>query len=136
MFLLAIFEAFIDVIATLAAAVLSHKAVSGAIADAIVLGMNRFLVQPDLDLRLMQMNETLSKRQSVLARKAGEDFPKMVGNFIQGMMKKENAAREEQDEVESMSHGSSVGGGQDEGIDVPSSPDRVVQELSFSTFGR
>lgn len=82
----AIFDACVNVVALFAAAVLSHPAVQDAAARTIVRGMNDFVTQPDLDSHMKVMSETMSKTQDEMAAKAGQDFPKLVGSFIQGMM--------------------------------------------------
>jgi hypothetical protein len=83
----AFFETFVHCIATVCAAVLNHPAVQDAIANGIVAGMNAFARQPDLDEHVKIMSETLSRNQRQLARNAGEDFPVLIGNFFQGMIK-------------------------------------------------
>jgi len=83
----ATFTGSVSCVATFVAAVLNHPLVQDAIANGIVAGMNAFAHQPNLAEHIMIMNETLSKSQRELARNAGEDFPVLVGNFFQGMIK-------------------------------------------------
>lgn len=65
---------------------LSHEDVQIAIGHSIVVGMNMFLRQPNLDEHVLLMSETVARTQPELARKSGEDFPKLVGSFLQGML--------------------------------------------------
>jgi hypothetical protein len=76
----------VGLVARSTAAVLSHPAVKQAAANIIVLAMNQFILQPDLDQKLLIMSETMAKQQGELARRSGEDFPKLVGSFMQGMV--------------------------------------------------
>ena len=80
------FDSTVDAIATLSSAILSHPTMKQTLSDIMVKGMNEFMLQQDLDEKLVTMNATLSRRQPDLARHAGEDFPKLVGSFIQGML--------------------------------------------------
>lgn len=65
---------------------LSHEDVQIAIGHSIVVGMNMLLRQPNLDEHVLLMSETVARTQPELARKSGEDFPKLVGSFLQGML--------------------------------------------------
>lgn len=80
------FNGIVECLATVTGAVLAHPKVQHAAADTMVLAMNQFMVQPDLDEKLLVMNETMSRRHEDFARRTGEDFPKIVGNFLQGML--------------------------------------------------
>lgn len=90
----ALLDAFVHVTATICAAVLRHEAVQAAGATMMVRAMNDFLRQPDLNEHVRVMSETMSKNQEDYARSAGQDFPKLAGQFIQGMLSphKKNAA--------------------------------------------
>ena len=81
-----LFDGCVEVAATFVAAVLNHPSVQLAIARGIVAGMKQFTREPDLGEHLRVMGETMTKTQTELARNAGEDFPKVVGNFFKGMM--------------------------------------------------
>jgi hypothetical protein len=67
-------------------AVLSHPSVETAVAKCIVRGMNDFLTQDELDRHVKTMSATMQRNQPELARNAGQDFPKIVGSFFQGML--------------------------------------------------
>ena len=86
--------ALVDACATFLASILSHEAVQTAGANMMVRAMNEFLRQPDLNDHVRCMSETMAKHQQDYARSAGEDFPKLAGQFIQGMLspKKERTA--------------------------------------------
>lgn len=86
-FFRSIFEGVVHCVASFIAAVLNHPSVQDAIANGIVAGMNAFALQPDLHEKARIMSETLSRSQRELARNAGEDFPVLIGNFLQGMIK-------------------------------------------------
>jgi hypothetical protein len=66
----AVFDLVVNVTGTFLAAVLSHPDVETAVAKTMVRGMNEFV----------------SRNQPELAQRAGQDFPKLVGSFFQGMM--------------------------------------------------
>lgn len=90
-----IFSILVRFHVALLTAVLNHEATQDALAKVLVRGMNNFLTQPDLDKKFQIMSETMSKNHEEAARNAGHEFPKLVGNFIQGMWdaKNENSNR-------------------------------------------
>jgi hypothetical protein len=81
-----LFDVTVHITATFMAAVLSHPAVEKAAADTVVEGMNRFLTQSDLDKHMRVMTDTMARSQGELAAKAGQDFPKIVGSFLTGLI--------------------------------------------------
>jgi len=72
--------------ANIVARVLSHPAVTDAMASAITEGMNKFMRQPDLDGHVKVMMDTMSNMQPEIARKKGEEFHNSVASFIQGII--------------------------------------------------
>lgn len=93
-----LFDALVDIVATFVAAVLNHPSVQHAVARGIVAGMKAFALEPDLGEHLRVMGETMTKTQTELARNAGEDFPKVVGNFFKGMIQPRSRANSTKDE--------------------------------------
>lgn len=67
--------------------VLQHAAVQESVAHVIAAGVNAFFEQPDLDLHVRSMAACVSKTQPDLARQQGQDFPVIVGSFLQGMIR-------------------------------------------------
>ena len=85
-FLQFLFDSCVHATATFLVAVMSHPDVEAALSRTMVRGMTEFMVQPNLDVHMRVMSESLSRNNSALVAKAGQDFPKLVGTFIQGMM--------------------------------------------------
>ena len=85
---------WVHLMASFLAAILSHEDVQDAGSRMMVRAMNEFLRQPDLNEHVRAMSETMAKNQEDYARSAGQDFPKLAGQFIQGMLspKKESQA--------------------------------------------
>jgi hypothetical protein len=76
----------VHLVASFVAAVLEHEAVQAAGVRTMVRAMNEFLTQPDLHQHVRAMSETMAKNQDHFARSAGQDFPKLAGQFIQGLL--------------------------------------------------
>jgi hypothetical protein len=81
-----IFEFVVEIFAALVSSVLSHPAVVNAAANTVVEGMNRFITQPDLDKHFKIMSDSMARNQGEMAAKAGQEFPKIVGSFLHGMI--------------------------------------------------
>jgi hypothetical protein len=79
-------RALIDGLANLAAAVLTHPSVNAALADTVADGMNVFIRREDFAENFRIMGEAATQHQPELARKSGEEFPKVIGSFIQGVL--------------------------------------------------
>ena len=79
-------QTFIDGLVYIVTAVLSHPSVQEAGCTMIVRAMNSFMTQPNLDQRLIQMNDIISKSQHQIALKSGQEFPQVVGQFLKGML--------------------------------------------------
>jgi hypothetical protein len=77
----------LDVVAALIADLLSHPKVEEVVSNAMVVGMNKFMEQPDLAEHLKKMTETLSEEQEAAVGQMGKDFPKLVGRFMGGAYK-------------------------------------------------
>lgn len=76
----------VHLVASFVAAVLEHEAVQAAGVRTMVRAMNEFLTQPDLHQHVRAMSETMAKNQDHFARSAGQDFPKLAGQFFQGLL--------------------------------------------------
>ena len=87
--------------AALLASILQQDCVQSAMSAILVRGMNDFLIQPDLNEKIQIMADTMSKNQEKAAHKAGQEFPKLVGNFIHGMM---NAKKQQQQQQQQPSN--------------------------------
>jgi len=81
-----VFTWLVNLVASFTAAVLSHPSVQQAAASVVVMGMNNFLRQEDLDVHLETMEATLARKQKGIVRKAGEEFPSLFRTFIKGAM--------------------------------------------------
>ena len=68
-----VFDVSVHSVATFVAAVMNHPAVERACAKVMARGMTEFFIEAPETAKLDQ------------ARNAGEDFPKLVGSFFQGM---------------------------------------------------
>lgn len=90
------FQSIIQLGILYTASVLSHPTVQQAMADAIVLGLAGFLRDPHLEDHLEIMHETLARKSEERARSIGKEFPKVMGQFIQGMFEKEEQAKKKQ----------------------------------------
>lgn len=80
-----LFDAAVYAVATFTAAVLNSPAVQNAVARAIVLSMKMICHEPDLDEHLQAVSETLSQNVEREAKRAGKDFPRVVGSFVKGV---------------------------------------------------
>ena len=80
------FDALVELNATFLAAVLSHESVQNAGARMMVRAMNDFLRQGNLHEHVRIASENMAVNQEDYARSAGQDFPKLAGQFIQGML--------------------------------------------------
>ncbi|KAL7570462.1 hypothetical protein ACA910_004248 [Epithemia clementina (nom. ined.)] len=97
-FLASLMASLVELCAAFTAAVLSHPAVQEAGAQIMVLGMNKFVTQPDLNETMQVMSDTMAKTQEDFARSAGEGFPKLAGKFFEGMLspKKKHSQQHQQ----------------------------------------
>jgi hypothetical protein len=82
-----LYKLALDVMATVIADVLSHPKVEEAVARTMVVGMNKFMAQPDLADHMKKMTETLGEEKEAAVRQMGKEFPKLVGRFVGGAYK-------------------------------------------------
>jgi hypothetical protein len=102
-FLSSIFTTTVSALAAFMAALLAHPQVEEAAAKVTVAGINMLLDQPDIAERI---TDKLGDKNDTLARKAGEEFPHLVGNFVKGVMngtkKDDDPTNKEDDEAMKM----------------------------------
>jgi hypothetical protein len=91
-----IWQGVVRLIASGVAAVLSDERVQTAAAGTMVRAMNEFLCQPNLNDHVRTMSESLAKNQEDYARSAGQDFPKLAGQFIQGLLSPKQQQQQQQ----------------------------------------
>lgn len=116
---------FVQSLAATVAAVLSDSRVRDALAHIIAQGVNAFLQQPNLDQHIMSMAATIRETQPNLARQQGQDFPVIVGSFLQGMLLRGNGGGNggsgggpSKKDLAAAVHESSSGGGKAASIDT------------------
>lgn len=82
------YACFIELICEITANILENKRVQKAAGNVIAEGMNTFLMETSrIEQHMKNMAETMSKAQPEFARKQGEDFPVVVGSFLQGILR-------------------------------------------------
>ena len=81
-----LYDFFVDFIARFAAAVISHPVMNESVLDIVVQGVDKLMEQENLDEHIMKAGHTMAKSRDVMAHKAGKDAPKVVGNFLKGMV--------------------------------------------------
>lgn len=81
-----LFRALVTSIAATLTAVIIDPAVNRALANAVKDGLNMFLTQPQLKGRLLALQSNLSDNDQSLAKPLGEDFPKLLYNFLSGLI--------------------------------------------------
>lgn len=81
-----LYDFFVDFVATFAAAVLNHPVMHDTVLNVVVHGVDRVMAQPDLDRHVLTAAQTLQQHQTVLAKKAGRELPKVAGSFVKGMV--------------------------------------------------
>ena len=79
-------DLLVESVSTIVTRVLQKDSVKQAVAKAVAEGLNAFLEQPNLDQHIRSMAASVSKSQPDLARQHGQDFPVIVGSFLQGML--------------------------------------------------
>lgn len=70
----------------IATRVLREESVQNALAQTIAQGIQTFLQHDNLEVDIRNLASCVSKTQPDLARQHGQDFPVLVGSFIQGML--------------------------------------------------
>ena len=99
-FLSSILTTTVSALAAFMAALLGHPQVEEAAAKVMVAGINMFLDQPGIAERI---TDKLGDKNDTLARKAGEEFLHLVGNFFKGVMngtkKDDDPTNKEDDEA-------------------------------------
>ena len=85
-----LFYGLVEINAAFLTAVMTHPDVKQAMANIMVMGMNGFVTQPDLDEKFQIMTDTMAKNQEEAARNAGQEFPKLAGKFLEGMFSKKH----------------------------------------------
>lgn len=81
-----IFRAFVTTMAGIVTAVIIDPSVNRAFAHAMKDGLNLFLTQPTIKQRLLEFQKNLSEQDPSLAKPIGENFPKLVFNFLYGLI--------------------------------------------------
>lgn len=82
----AIFRFVIRILAGFLTALLIDPGVNHAAASAIKDGMNMWFTQPNVKAKLIKLQENLAESEDSLAKPIGEDFPKLLFNFISGLI--------------------------------------------------
>ena len=81
-----LFRAIVTGIAGVVTAIIIDPAVNRAFAHAMKDGLNLFLTQPTIKTKLLEFQENLSNNEPSLAKPIGEDFPKLLFNFLSGLI--------------------------------------------------
>ena len=82
----AMFRSFVSCIAGVVTAIIIDPAVNRAFAHAMKDGLNLFLTQPTIKTKLLEFQDNLSNKEPSLAKPIGEDFPKLLFNFLSGLI--------------------------------------------------
>lgn len=80
-----VLDAAVELTATFVGGVLEHHRVKAAAAALIAAGLQAFLEDPQLDEHVRSMTSTLSRNQPAMARLQGQELPRIVGSFLQGV---------------------------------------------------
>lgn len=95
----ALFRSFVSCIVGVVTAVIIDPAVNRAFAHAVKDGLNLFLTQPTIKTKLLEFQDNLSTKKPSLAKPIGEDFPRLLFNFLSGLilqgLDEGNGARDE-----------------------------------------
>lgn len=84
-------------------ALLIDPGVNHGIANGIKDGMNLWLTQPNVKTKLLKLQQNLSSDERSLAKATGEDFPKVLVNFLLGILLQDfdpNGRTEDENEEE------------------------------------
>lgn len=100
----AIFRAMVSATAAFCTAVMIDPAVNRAFARAMTDGINLWFTQPTIKVKLLALQRNLSEQEPSLAKPIGEDFPKVIFNFIVGLILQGfDEQAEENDETDTLS---------------------------------
>jgi hypothetical protein len=121
----------VEGVAHLVSRVLDHEAVRAPLAQTIAAGVHCFLQnEQDLEAHVRSMAACVSKTQPDLARQQGQDFPLIVGSFLQGILHGVSSNKQNRHEAASAAATAVSNPRQEESEDAQSQPSELPPSLS------
>jgi hypothetical protein len=121
----------VEGVAHLVSRVLDHEAVRAPLAQTIAAGVHCFLRnEQDLEAHVRSMAACVSKTQPDLARQQGQDFPLIVGSFLQGILHGVSSNKQNRHESASNAATAVSNPRQEESEDPQSQPSELPPSLS------